>query len=110
VLRERRELDTPGGGPGFLEGGGSGESEVPLQLPLPEPIVEAQPEPPPELDFWDDWIRKKQLVPEPTTAAAAASARDTEDTEDTEDTTSQPPHTTLFLTGQELAPLVSVQV
>jgi len=29
----------------------------------PEPIVEeqpAQPEPPPELDFWDDGIRKKQ--------------------------------------------------
>jgi len=35
----------------------------------PEPIVEAQPaqlEPPPELDFWDDWIHKKQPVPEPT--------------------------------------------
>jgi len=31
----------------------------------PEPIVEAQPEPPPELDFWDDWIRKKQSEPEP---------------------------------------------
>ena len=34
----------------------------------PEPIAEAQPEqtePPPEWDFWDDWIRKKQPVSEP---------------------------------------------
>ena len=64
VLRERRELDTPGRGPGILEEGGSGEKEVPLLIPHQESIAEAQPQPQQELHFRDDRIRKNQLVPE----------------------------------------------
>jgi len=40
--------------------------KFPYNYRYPDAIVDAQPEPPPELDFWDDWIRKKQPVPEPT--------------------------------------------